>query len=211
MRRARDARRQPFAGCRVRVGAWHPRAARRTGEPRVVQIPGRHRLHLAGEPVPDAVVPREADGHRRVNQNLASVSRLRPVRVLPTSEGRPAKPAEYDHVQWADPLPPVPNLERVLRAAMSTKRRTASWRAPGTGWLFSGFRPIRRSRRSVGERRNPPATESAGKLVRVVQLVAPPSRRASPPCVLQRSFPRRFMAVHEVSKITTEREKPSNR
>jgi hypothetical protein len=61
---------------------------------------------------------------------------------LPPSEGTPAKPAEYDHVLWADPLPPVPNLERVLRAAMSTKRKDRVVAcARELGWLFSGFQP----------------------------------------------------------------------
>jgi hypothetical protein len=61
---------------------------------------------------------------------------------VPAAENGPVKPAEYDRVQWADPLPPVADLERVLRAAMRTKRKDRVVAgACELGWLFSGFQP----------------------------------------------------------------------
>lgn len=55
--------------------------------------------------------------------------------------GPAGAPPGYATLRWADPLPPVPNLEATLRAAMHGKKgRTVSC-ARRLGWLFSGFQP----------------------------------------------------------------------
>jgi hypothetical protein len=47
-----------------------------------------------------------------------------------------------DHLQWAETLPQVPNVEMVLRAAMRTKRKDRVVAcARELGWLFSGSQP----------------------------------------------------------------------
>lgn len=52
------------------------------------------------------------------------------------------KPAAYDEVTWAEPLPPVEALERVLweRMRRLRKNRTVGC-ARDAGWLFSGNLP----------------------------------------------------------------------
>jgi hypothetical protein len=52
------------------------------------------------------------------------------------------KPADYDRLTWAEPLPSIPNLERALRAAMRTKPKDRVVVCARTlGWLFSDFQP----------------------------------------------------------------------
>jgi hypothetical protein len=60
----------------------------------------------------------------------------------PADTPRPIKPADYDDLEWADPLPPVANVEHILRAAMRTKPKDRVVAcARELGWLFSGFEP----------------------------------------------------------------------
>lgn len=57
-------------------------------------------------------------------------------------EPQPLKPDGYDRVIWAEPLPPVDNLEAALRNAMRTKPKDrVVVCARQLGWLFSGFKP----------------------------------------------------------------------
>ena len=54
----------------------------------------------------------------------------------------PNKPAVYDNLSWAAPLPPVYDLEHTFRMEMSRKRSNRTVRcAKELGWLFSSFEP----------------------------------------------------------------------
>lgn len=54
----------------------------------------------------------------------------------------PAEPSGYRDLEWADPLPPVPNLESQLRDEMRKKRSNRTVRsAKEIGWVFSSFAP----------------------------------------------------------------------
>lgn len=60
----------------------------------------------------------------------------------PLKEHPPTKPELYDSLQWAEPLPPVSNLEVVLREAMRTKRKDrVVTSARELGWVFSDYKP----------------------------------------------------------------------
>jgi hypothetical protein len=57
-------------------------------------------------------------------------------------EGSPSPPAAYHQLTWAEPVPPVSEVEGVLRAAMRTKPKDRVVRcARELGWLFSQFEP----------------------------------------------------------------------
>lgn len=54
----------------------------------------------------------------------------------------PVKPKGYESLIWAEPLPPVYDLEHKLRTEMSRKRSNRTVRsAKEIGWLFSSFEP----------------------------------------------------------------------
>jgi hypothetical protein len=54
----------------------------------------------------------------------------------------PKKPSYYESLVWADPLPPVQDLEQTLRKHMSTKPKNRAVVAARTlGWYFSNFLP----------------------------------------------------------------------
>lgn len=55
--------------------------------------------------------------------------------------GVPAEPPGYAELRWAEPLPPVAQLEATLRAAMRGKKGRTVACARRLGWLFSDFRP----------------------------------------------------------------------
>lgn len=60
----------------------------------------------------------------------------------PASEPVPALPEGYEQLRWAPPLPPIINLEDVLRSKMAKRpRRLAVVIARRIGWAFSGFQP----------------------------------------------------------------------
>ena len=54
----------------------------------------------------------------------------------------PIKLPGYDDLKWAAPMPPVADLERQLRLAMSTKTKSrAAISALEIGWFFSEYKP----------------------------------------------------------------------
>jgi hypothetical protein len=56
--------------------------------------------------------------------------------------GSVAKPANYDDLIWAETLPPVNDIEAVLRNCMRTKPKDRTIISAKTlGWYFSGFVP----------------------------------------------------------------------
>jgi hypothetical protein len=60
----------------------------------------------------------------------------------PDDTASPTKPAGYDRLVWAEPLPAVVNVERSYRAAMRSKPKDRVVKcARELGWLFSGFAP----------------------------------------------------------------------
>lgn len=59
----------------------------------------------------------------------------------PAGEPIPVKPPSYDELVWAPPLPPVSDLEHVMRKAIARRRRDCLRIAAEAGWLFSGGEP----------------------------------------------------------------------
>ncbi len=60
----------------------------------------------------------------------------------PDNEPIPLKPIEYDNLVWAEPLPPIHNLEDHIRRAIKTKPKDRTVKTIcEVGWLFSGFNP----------------------------------------------------------------------
>lgn len=52
-----------------------------------------------------------------------------------------SEPHGYSALKWAETLPPVENLESVLRGALRRRSGRTAECARRLGWLFSGFRP----------------------------------------------------------------------
>ena len=60
----------------------------------------------------------------------------------PASFDPPARPEDYAALEWAAPLPPVPNVEDQLRRAMERKPKDRTvMAAEALGWLF-GTAPL---------------------------------------------------------------------
>lgn len=54
----------------------------------------------------------------------------------------PRKPSEYSNLSWAEPLPAIDDLERILRSTMQNKSKNRTvCSARSLGWLFSDFLP----------------------------------------------------------------------
>ena len=63
---------------------------------------------------------------------------------IPVGEEIPERPNGYETLLWEDPLPPVENLESVLRISLKSGRKSRpATCARELGWLFSGGEPDR--------------------------------------------------------------------
>ncbi|HEY3413650.1 MAG TPA: hypothetical protein VGM51_11440 [Armatimonadota bacterium] len=61
---------------------------------------------------------------------------------VPKDEPIPAKPDDYDALQWCPPVPAVPDVEQAFRQAMRTKPQDRITRsARELGWYFSHYQP----------------------------------------------------------------------
>jgi hypothetical protein len=79
------------------------------------------------------------------DRDIAALLRRRAFELYgwtPATEPEPARPPGYEALLWADPLPPVADLEGELRRAMQAKPAcTAVQIARAIGWAFSSLAP----------------------------------------------------------------------
>lgn len=79
------------------------------------------------------------------DENIAALLRRRAFELYhwrPLDEPEPAEPADYGELIWAEPLPPVGDLQNALRQRLRSRpKSTAAQVARRIGWAFTDFRP----------------------------------------------------------------------